>query len=77
MSAIQPKSITIEGVTYDSYSKAEKELGLAKGSISKRLAREKAQAEADHAIGADSAPAAAEPDEILHEEPAMVAPPAA
>ncbi len=47
MPVIQPKPVTIDGVTYGSYAQAEKELGLSKGSISKRMAREKAQAEAE------------------------------
>lgn len=44
MSIIQPKSVTIDGVVYESYAQADRALGLAKGTTGKRIAREKAQA---------------------------------
>ena len=47
MSIIQPKSVTIDGVVYESYAQADRALGLAKGTTGKRIAREKAQAAAE------------------------------
>lgn len=56
MPVIQPKPVTLDGVTYDSYSQAEKALGLPKGSVSKRVARENAQQTGQENITDNNAP---------------------
>lgn len=75
MPIIQPKPVTIDGVTYDSYAQADKALGMPRGSVSKMMARERAVAEeiavAIDAVMEDEVAEVAEQERPVSSSPAL------